>query len=43
MAPELLEDKPYDGVKVDVFNLGIILFAMIMRNYPFGCNDTYYV
>ena len=26
MAPEMLSDKPYNGIKADIFSLGQILF-----------------
>ena len=28
-APEILQDKEYDGRKVDIFALGVILFIMV--------------
>ena len=34
--PEMLMNKPYDGFKVDIFCLGIILFDLITNIYPFG-------
>ena len=33
--PEMFEDKPYHGYKVDIFCLGIILFDLITNIYPF--------
>lgn len=35
IAPEILEMTPYDGFKVDLFSLGIILFAIVVGNFPF--------
>jgi hypothetical protein len=35
MAPELHSmnsDKPYDGVKADVFSIGVILFIMLTQS-----------
>jgi len=39
MAPEIHEKKSYDGERVDVFALGIILFIMIAQNPPFRVAD----
>lgn len=38
VAPEILEDKPYD-VKVDVFSAGIVFYIMLTGNVPFGDSD----
>ena len=39
MAPEIHEKKSYDGERVDVFALGIILFIMMAQNPPFRVAD----
>ena len=39
MAPEIHEKKTYDGERVDVFALGIILFIMMAQNPPFRVAD----
>jgi MAP/microtubule affinity-regulating kinase len=40
MAPEIALQKPYNGEKVDVWALGVILFVMLTKTYPFvGRND----
>ena len=44
MAPEV-PTKNYDGVKVDIFVVGVILFIMYAGNPPFekaAANDPYY-
>ena len=35
MAPEIHEKKPYQGVSVDLFALGVILFTMRSGHQPF--------
>ena len=34
-APEILLKKPYDGIKVDIFSLGVILFILVTGIKPF--------
>lgn len=36
MAPEIRGEKTYQGKKVDVFALGVILFILIAGHRPFG-------
>jgi serine/threonine protein kinase len=35
MAPELIENKEYDGKSVDIFAAGVALFVMLAGQYPF--------
>jgi serine/threonine protein kinase len=45
MAPEILEYKEYDGKQVDIFALGVTLFAMVSGGLPFSnakYNDPIY-
>lgn len=35
MAPEILEGKPYKGTAVDMFALGVTLFAIVTGVMPF--------
>jgi len=37
-SPQVINDQPYDGVKNDIWNLGVILFVLCSGKYPFG-ND----
>lgn len=34
-APEILEGKPYEGTKVDVFSIGVIIFVMVTGALPY--------
>ena len=36
MAPEIHEEKPYNGAAVDLFALAIILFIMVSSHPPFN-------
>jgi serine/threonine protein kinase len=45
MAPEVLNQQPYDGTKYDLFALGIVLFNMVTGCPPFkwaSKDDKYY-
>ena len=44
-APEMYEGKPYDGIKADIFSLGVILLNIVMCNIGFidaHISDSYY-
>ena len=36
MAPEILEDKPYDAKSADMYALGVILFKLVTGRAPFA-------
>ena len=36
MAPEIIECKIYNGLKADIFALGVVLFYMIIGKFPFN-------
>lgn len=44
MAPEIQEQKTYDGRKSDIFSLGVILFVVVLCKFPFSKaqKDEYY-
>jgi len=35
-SPEILSSKPYNGAKSDMWSLGVVLFALIVRKLPWG-------
>jgi serine/threonine protein kinase len=39
MAPELIEKKKYDGFKIDIWALGVILYTMLYGGMPFDDED----
>ena len=45
VAPEVLEQTVYDGTKVDLFSMGVLLFIMVKGQFPHGTKileDKYY-
>jgi serine/threonine protein kinase len=38
-APEIYEKKKYDGKKTDIFAIGVILFMIVIKSYPFKAAD----
>lgn len=45
VAPEVLTDSIYDGTKVDLFSLGVLLFVIVQGKFPHGAKilrDKYY-
>ncbi|KAM7318871.1 hypothetical protein ACRRTK_021984 [Alexandromys fortis] len=36
MAPEILAREPYDGLAVDMWSLGVVLYVMVTGKYPFS-------
>ena len=44
-APEILKKIPYNGIKSDIFSLGVILFTLLFGCFGFGeassCNGLY--
>ena len=39
IAPEMLSRKPYDGLAVDMWSLGVVLYAMVTGQFPYA-EDT---
>lgn len=45
VAPEVLEKSTYDGSKVDIFSMGVLLFIIVQGQFPHGTKilkDKYY-
>ena len=45
VAPEVLEEFVYDGTKVDLFSMGVLLFIIVQGKFPHGTKilkDKYY-
>ena len=45
IAPEIFENKTYNGIKVDTFTIGVILFIIVEGKFPFNSSltsDPYY-
>ena len=45
VAPEVLEHTNYDGTKVDLFSMGVLLFIIVQGQFPHGTKilkDKYY-
>ena len=38
-SPECLFAAPHDGVKSDIWSLGVTLYAMVTGNLPWNCSD----
>ena len=36
MAPEIIEQKYYDGTEVDVFTLGVVAWVLVTGKFPFN-------
>ena len=41
MAPEINEQKWYNGKEVDVFSLGVIIYSIVVGNFPFERATAY--
>ena len=35
MAPEIIENKPFDGHAADIFAVGVIMFILVTGSFPF--------
>lgn len=34
-SPEIIKDQPYEGTSLDVWSLGVCLFYLLAKEYPF--------
>jgi serine/threonine protein kinase len=39
VSPEVLKRRPYNGKKADVWNLGMIIFALTYGTFPFTTEE----
>jgi serine/threonine protein kinase len=39
IAPEIIRAEPYDGSKVDVFSIGVLLYLLVTGAEPFGARS----
>ena len=39
ICPEMYINKPYSGIKADIFSLGVFLFYLVTNQYPFKKNS----
>jgi len=39
MAPEIRQNKVYDGKSTDIFSMGVVLFTLVVGYFPFSSAD----
>jgi serine/threonine protein kinase len=39
MAPELIKKHEYDGKQVDMWAIGVLLYVMLTKEFPFRGNN----
>ena len=43
MSPELVKKIDYEGIAVDLWAIGVILYKMVTGDYPFGSEKDKYL
>ncbi|EAY10638.1 CAMK family protein kinase [Trichomonas vaginalis G3] len=38
-APEIIQEKPYNGMKADIWSAGVVLYAMVAAHFPWIVPD----
>ncbi|XP_040597042.1 sperm motility kinase-like [Mesocricetus auratus] len=41
MAPEILARKPYDGLAVDMWSLGVVLYVLVTGKFPYAATTMH--
>ena len=39
MAPEIVEERPFRGLPVDIWAMGVLLYTLFCGYFPFNANN----